>query len=135
MDNYVSFEDVTALKDMIDKRRTLEKRLKELKQLVPKEKQPGRQNYNFKTKVRIGNQLEAQIALVGDYKKRECISLLRDYVFGPRRDKVLIIYGLRRTGKTTMIRQILSELPDEEFMKAAFIQVTTREIKAMMFGE
>ena len=130
VDNYVSFEDVTALKDMIDKRRTLEKRLKELKQLVPKEKQPGRQNYNFKTTVRIGNQLEAQIALVGDYKKRECISLLRDYVFGPRRDKVLIIYGLRRTGKTTMIRQILSELPDEEFMKAAFIQVTTRDTLA-----
>ena len=130
IDNYVAFENVAALKDKIDKRRTLEKKLKELKQLVPKEKQSFFQEHDFKTKVRIGDQLEAQIAIAREYKKRECISLLRDYVFGLGQDKVLIIYGLRRTGKTTMIRQILSELPEAEFRRAAFIQVTTRDTLA-----
>ena len=79
----------------------------------------------FKTKVRTGRQLESQIAITRKYKKRECIRVLRDYIFGPVQDRVLIIYGLRRTGKTTMIRQILTELSPEEFKKAAFIQVTT----------
>ena len=64
-------------------------------------------------------------AITRRYKKRECIRVLRDYIFGPAQDRVLIIYGLRRTGKTTMIRQILTELSPEEFKKAAFIQVTT----------
>lgn len=130
VDNYVGFEDVIALKENIDKRRNLEKRLKELKKLVPKKKRSASLGDGFKTQVRIGDQLEAQISLTRKYKRRECISLLRDYVFGPSQDKVLIIYGLRRTGKTTMIRQILLELPDEEFMKAAFIQVTTKDTLA-----
>ena len=130
VENYVSFEDVKDLKAGIDKRKKLEKELKELKRLIPKDESPTIRDQSFKTKVRIGKELEAQIALTRKYKKRECISTLRDYVFGPEQDKVLIIYGLRRTGKTTMIRQILTELPQTEFGKAAFIQVTSGDTLA-----
>ena len=125
VENYVSFESVKDLKAGIEERKKLEKELKELKRLIPKAESPAVRNQSFKTKVRIGKELESQIALTRKYKKRECISTLRDYVFGPGQDKVLIIYGLRRTGKTTMIRQILTELPQDEFSKAAFIQVTS----------
>ena len=130
VENYVSFEDVKDLKAGIDKRKKLEKELKELKRLIPKDESLAIRDRSFKTKVRIGKELEAQIALTRKYKKRECISTLRDYVFGPEQDKVLIIYGLRRTGKTTMIRQILTELPQTEFGKAAFIQVTSGDTLA-----
>ena len=43
---------------------------------------------------------------------------------------MFIIYGLRRTGKTTMIRQILTEISAAEFKKAAFIQVRTKDTLA-----
>jgi predicted AAA+ superfamily ATPase len=129
IENYVSFEQVPDLKEKIEKRKALEKKLRELKRMLPgdekgadriAEKEP-----EYKTNVRTGRQLESQIAITRRYKKRECIRVLRDYIFGPAQDRVLIIYGLRRTGKTTMIRQILTELSPEEFKKAAFIQVTT----------
>ena len=125
----MSFEQVPDLKEKIEKRKALEKKLRELKRMLPgdekgadriAEKEP-----EYKTNVRTGRQLESQIAITRRYKKRECIRVLRDYIFGPAQDRVLIIYGLRRTGKTTMIRQILTELSPEEFKKAAFIQVTT----------
>jgi hypothetical protein len=126
---YIKFEDVPELKEKIEKRKSLEKELKELKRKVQSSQtsalKKGLRNLSFKTNVRTGKQLEAQISLTKSYKKRECISILHDYIFGPQQDKVLIIYGLRRTGKTTMIRQILTELPADEFVKAAFIQVTT----------
>jgi len=125
VETYIPFEKVSELKEKIEKRKMLEKELKELKELVPKEEKTRGRVREFKTKVRTGKQLESQIALVRKYKKRTCISILRDYIFGEAQDKVLIIYGLRRTGKTTMIRQILTELPADEFKKAAFIQVTT----------
>ena len=129
IENYVSFDQVPDLKEKIEKRKTLEKKLKELKRMLPNEKQTaGRikeKELDFKTKVRTGRQLESQIEITRKYRKRECIRVLRDYIFGPVQDRVLIIYGLRRTGKTTMIRQILTELSAEEFEKAAFIQVTT----------
>ena len=134
VENYISFEEVPALKAEIERRKALEKELKELKLCVPKEerddKGPELKDLNFKTKVRVGKQLESQIALTRKYKKRECIRILREYVFGPEQDKVLIIYGLRRTGKTTMIRQILTELSPTEFDKAAFIQITTLDTLA-----
>ena len=126
---YVSFEQVPDLREKIEKRKALEKKLKELKRMLPKEeKEAGRsaeKELVFRTKVRTGRQLESQIAITRKYKKRECIRVLRDYIFGTVQDRVLIVYGLRRTGKTTMIRQILTELSPEEFKKAAFIQVTT----------
>lgn len=130
VENYLSFEVVPELKAQIDKRKAFEKELKLLKsQVIPEsvweredEEQPA-----FKTTVRTGRQLRAQIALTKRYKKRECISELREYVFGTQQDKVFIIYGLRRTGKTTMIRQILTELPESAFKKAAFIQVRSKD--------
>ncbi|MGO4947539.1 AAA family ATPase [Blautia sp. Sow4_E7] len=85
---------------------------------------------DFKTTVRVGKRLKAQIAITRKYKKRECIKELRDYIFGIPQDKVFIIYGLRRTGKTTMIRQILTELSEAEFKKAAFIQVKSKDTLA-----
>ena len=128
VEKYIDFKDVAELKDRIDRRKKLEKDLKELKKQIIPEKAATKEEYlEFKTTVRTGSRLRAQIAVTKKYKKRECIRELRDYVFGSQTDKVFVIYGLRRTGKTTMIRQILTELPETEFRKAAFIQVRSRD--------
>ena len=122
MEKYVKAEDVDELKSNIEKRKKLEKELKKLKQYMPKEK-----NLDFKTKVIVGNRLKSLVSITRNYKKRECIQMLRDYIFKDIADKVFILYGLRRTGKTTLIRQIILELPESDFEKAAFIQVTSRD--------
>ena len=128
VEKYIDFKDVAELKDRIDRRKKLEKDLKELKKQIIPEKATTKEEYlEFKTTVRTGSRLRAQIAVTKKYKKRECIRELRDYIFGSQTDKVFVVYGLRRTGKTMMIRQILTELPETEFRKAAFIQVRSRD--------
>ena len=122
MEKYVRAEDVDELKSNIEKRKKLEKELKKLKQCMPKEK-----NLDFKTKVIVGDRLKSLVSITQNYKKRECIQMLRDYIFKDIADKVFILYGLRRTGKTTLIRQIILELSESDFEKAAFIQVTSRD--------
>ena len=132
-ETYVDFAEVLELKAQIEKRKALEKQLKELRLLVVPEDDPETEEEEqlaFKTTVRVGKQLKSQIALTKKYKKRECIKELREYIFGNQQDKVFIIYGLRRTGKTTMIRQILTELSDIEFKKAVFIQVRSKDTLA-----
>ena len=132
-ETYISFEEVPELSALIEKRKKLEKDLKKLKALVVPEKEPETEEEErlaYRTMVRVGKLLKSQIALTRKYKKRECIRELREYVFGAQQDKVFIIYGLRRTGKTTMIRQILTELSDAEFKKAAFIQVKSKDTLA-----
>lgn len=127
-EKYLRFEEVPNLSLQIEKRKDLEKELKKLKLLVvPEKESENEEQLTFKTLVRVGRQLKSQIALTKKYKKRECIHELREYIFGNQQDKVFIIYGLRRTGKTTMIRQILTEISDAEFKKAAFIQVRSKD--------
>lgn len=133
VENYIRYDEVPELEVQIARRRELQKKLKERKKLlvpVTDEKKKTTEEFHFRTMVRYGKQLRAQIALTRNYKKRECIHSLRDYILGEAQEKVFILYGLRRTGKTTMIRQILEELPPELFKKAAFIQVTSRDTLA-----
>ena len=129
-ESYLDFEKVPELRKQIEKRKAFEKEWKELKAQIEVKDIPEKTDeevLQFKTTVRTGRQLKSQIELTRKYKKRECISKLREYVFCDLQDRVFIIYGLRRTGKTTMIRQILTEFSDEEFKKAAFIQIKSKD--------
>ena len=81
---------------------------------------------NFKTDVKIGAQLPRFFASVMKWKKRECFAALHDYIYSENNDRVLILYGLRRTGKTTLVRQLMGEMPAEMLAKTAFFQLSSR---------
>ncbi len=49
--------------------------------------------------------------------------MLEDYLERGYTGKVFILYGLRRTGKTTLIKQAIASLSLSDFSKTAFIQV------------
>ena len=126
-ETYVDFDKVDELRAQIEKRKALEKELKELKRQFPKTTKPKKAELPFSTYVRVGEQLDSMAATVAKYKKRACYSTIHDYVFGEQQDKVFILYGLRRTGKTTLIRQIILNMKPEERQKAAFIQIKSTD--------
>ena len=76
----------------------------------------------FYTNVVTGAGLRALANSVAKYGKRDCFSILQKFVTGSYDGKICILYGLRRTGKTTLLFQMLSELPIE---KTAYIKVQT----------
>ena len=76
----------------------------------------------FHTNVVTGTGLQALANSVAKYGKRDCFSTLQKFVAGSYNGKICILYGLRRTGKTTLLFQMLSELPIE---KTAYIKVQT----------
>ena len=126
-ETYVDFDKVDELRAQIVKRKALEKELKELKRQFPKTIKPKKAELPFLTYVRVGEQLDSMAATVAKYKKRACYSTIHDFVFGEQQDKVFILYGLRRTGKTTLIRQIILNMKPEERQKAAFIQIKSTD--------
>lgn len=81
---------------------------------------------DFKTDIKTGAQLVNFCKPVAKWKKRECFGTLHDYIYGENNDRVLILYGLRRTGKTTLVRQVIGEMSVEMQSKAAFIQLSSR---------
>lgn len=128
-ETYIDFDEVEPLRIEIEKRKALEAELKKLRKQLPDTKpvQEKKDNHQFSTYVRIGTQLKTYASQVKNYKKRDCYSQLHDYVFGEHQDKVFILYGLRRTGKTTLIRQVLSDMTPEQFDKAVFIQIKSKD--------
>ena len=127
-EKYIPMDEVENFRVQIEQRKELEQELKMLRKHLPKTKSVN--SAVFTTNVRVGEELRAFAASVRTYRKRECFMQLHDFVYGKQQDKVFILYGLRRTGKTTMIRQIFAGMNDAELAKAAFIQTTARDTLA-----
>lgn len=131
-EKFIPEEELEQLRAQIDRRKELHEQRKELKKQLPQapKKALHDDESEYITIVRRDSALRAFMTPGLKYRRRECYSRLRDYVFGPRQDKVFVIYGLRRTGKTTMIRQILADMDDGMFDKTAFIQITAKNTLA-----
>lgn len=115
-------EEINELSEKIEARKVFEKRLREAPEaiLMP---DVMKDDYFF-AEVKLGQELLDFVEPVRSYKKRECFQAIQDYVYGNSTDRVFILYGLRRTGKTTLIRQVISEMSDDMLQHTAFIQIT-----------
>lgn len=120
----VKDEELEDLITKINQRKELEHRLKEELKLISI---PNIVNDNFFfSEVKIGQELLDFVEPVRTLKKRECFSEIEKYIYGNSSDRIFILYGLRRTGKTTLIRQLISEMEKKIFEQTAFIQVNNR---------
>ena len=129
-EKYIPAEELDWFWKQIEQRKALEKELKTLKKQLSNAAVPAASAQVFATTVRTGAALRAFSAPIRNYKKRACFQQLHNYIYGSVQDRVFILYGLRRTGKTTMIRQIFAEMSDAELAKSAFIQTTTKNTLA-----
>ena len=129
-ETYVDFSRVDDLNAQIEKRKNLEKELKSLRGSV----YPARttvsyvrespSEYSFKTYIRIGRQLKTFAKSAEGLKKRECYSKIQEYIYGKNNNKVFILYGLRRTGKTTLIRQTILDMSEDDFNQTGSLRTS-----------
>ena len=122
----VKDDEVKTLRSQIEERKSLQEQLRKMDiEIQGPENSSFAESVSFKTDVRIGKQLIAFSSSIRNYKKRELYSAIENYVYGDSHDKVFILYGLRRTGKTTLIRQIIYNMNEADRNKAVFIQVNS----------
>ena len=83
----------------------------------------ARESGDYETNVCTGGSLVEFAREAEGLLRRDAFPRMEAFIQGPRTSKVLVIYGLRRTGKTTMIRQSILSLPDELRKRAAYVKV------------
>ena len=83
-----------------------------------------RNSEEYYTSVVTGSALNALAKTVDKYQKRDCFSILQQFVTKDIDGKIAILYGLRRTGKTTLLFQMIGELPTEQ---TAYIKIKTTD--------
>lgn len=77
----------------------------------------------FNADVRIGQALRPFGENVLKWKKRERFSKLHDYIYSLGNGRVFILYGLRRTGKTTLICLLIGEMKSADLARTTFVRV------------
>lgn len=123
----VKDDELELLTNQISRRKELQNILKNNNMAV---KITPQSTYNFHCAIRIGDELDRFVKPVKDWKKRQCYHQLYDYVYSDIQDKVFILYGLRRTGKTTIIRQLISDMDREMRNRTVFIQMQDKKTLA-----
>lgn len=111
----------------IERRRAIEKELRspDIRHYVSEGSDPG----GFETSVTAGYQLTYACGSVRKLLRRECFSLLENYLNSDTPGKVCILFGLRRTGKTTLLFQAISDLPED---RTAYIKIKSTDSMSML---
>lgn len=124
---YIPDEDYERIKSEIAKRKAIEKKLKELPEIQP--------NQNFavyETNVTTGDELKKIVLHVKELQKRDCCKVLDEYLNSEVTPRICSVYGLRRTGKTTMLFQTIAGMTSENFKKSAYIKLRKGQTMAML---
>ena len=121
---YIDDETALVLSEKIDKRRKLQQELKTAKALLPKKgKSQKMLAAEFTSEVLTGDNLKLFAGRTSGYNSRPILQKVTEFLFSEVTSRVLILYGLRRTGKTTIMGQAIAGLDEKDFNKTAFLQV------------
>lgn len=127
---YIPESDIEELEKQICRRKALQTELRKLK----KERtiDSSVEKPVFSLNVTLGEQLRNMIAPVADLQKRDCFSTLMSYINGRNTQRVCTVYGLRRTGKTTLLWQAIGELSEEQFKQTVYIKIQRHQTMRML---
>ncbi len=80
---------------------------------------------DFKMPALYGEALLKMAQTASQYERRDCFSKIQDFLKTPAADKVCLVFGLRRTGKATLLKQLVLAMNEEEQKSAIYIKAST----------
>ena len=113
---YLKASEVEIVRAQIERRR-------ELVKLLRPYGVSGRRATSRDVAIKTGRELSDWADFVSGWDFRDVFPDIVKFLRWPAESKVLIVFGIRRTGKTTMLQQAVRALTREEFAKAAYIKV------------
>lgn len=124
--NFLTNDEAEKMRPLIEERRELQKKLREMKKNLPASAKPD-DNTSFIMNAITGSGLSEMAETAKDFKKRDCYEKISSYLYGKPADKVCLIYGLRRTGKTTLLKQLVLDMKEEDRKQTIYIKASVGE--------
>ena len=119
--NFLTNDEAEKMRPQIEERRQLQKKLREMKKNLPAAAKPD-DNISFIMNAITGYGLLEMAETAKDFKKRDCYEKISSYLYGKPADKVCLVYGLRRTGKTTLLKQLILDMKEEDRKQTIYIK-------------
>ena len=129
---YIKNEELDEFQKKIELRKSLQAKLSELKSSAAFIESPSIKDAKFNLRIMYGKDLKDFASQTKDFHKRDCFSQIQEYLYSDTLDKVCLVYGLRRTGKTTMLRQCLYGMKEGDFKRSVYIKATVTDKMASL---
>lgn len=129
---YIKNEEVEEFQKKIEFRKSLLSKLSELKSSAAFIETPSIKDAKFNLRIMYGKDLKDFASQTKDFHKRDCFTQIQEYLYSDTLDKVCLVYGLRRTGKTTMLRQCFYEMKEGDFKRSVYIKATVTDTMAAL---
>lgn len=124
--NFLSNDEAEQMRPLIEERRQLQKKLREMKKSIPAAAKPD-DNTSFIMNAITDSGLLEMAETAKDFKKRDCYEKISSYLYEKPADKVCLVYGLRRTGKTTLLKQLILDMKEEDRKQTIYIKAMVGE--------
>jgi len=123
---YLKADELEKVMALVEKRRQLEAKLKSMDFSVHENKSTNETIHDFHTNVIYGDYLNEFISDVASFDKRDCFKIVEEYLSASKKDIICALYGLRRTGKTVMLKQAIAGIKNFK-QNAAYIKLRTTD--------
>lgn len=124
--NFLTNDEAEKMRPLIDERRQLQKKLRAMKKNLPATAKLD-DSTSFIMNAITGSGLLEMAETAKDFKKRDCYEKISSYLYGKPADKVCLVYGLRRTGKTTLLKQLILDMKEEDQKQTIYIKARVGE--------
>ena len=124
--NFLTNDEAEKMRPLIEERRQLQKKLREMKKNLPAAAKPD-DSTSFIMNAITGSGLLEMAETAREFKKRDCYEKISSYLYGKPADKVCLVYGLRRTGKTTLLKQLILDMKEEDRKQTIYIKARVGE--------
>lgn len=139
----LSPEEAEVITRQIEERRELQKKLRDLRRKSPVRVQNNSEKkiadeaalgaeLNFNSNAIFGEGLLRMAETASSFDKRDCFPEIPKFLYSPAEDKVCLIFGLRRTGKTTLLKQLILDMNDDDRLHTLYIKATGTDTMASL---
>lgn len=128
---YLAPDEVDKMREAVEERRKIEKQIKLLKTQI-KAQTFVKESPAFKMRVVTKDALRNLVNTTAQPQKRDCFAAIEKYLYSAPTPRICSVYGLRRTGKTTLLHQLIGNMTPDNFAKAAYIKARTTDTMAML---
>ena len=129
---YIRRDDVETVRKQIARRKELQAILKERSMSPLSIKQPKAAYESYAMNVKQGVALRALTQQTASLQTRDCFQSIQTFLRGKVTPRVCALYGLRRTGKTTLLYQAAASLSPDDFEKAVYIKARQKDTMSML---
>lgn len=126
---YIPDAEYDSIVAGIARRKSLQK---QLKQLTGSTLKPVTVQTDYEMNIITGKALKNMVQYTSGWQVRDCFKGIESYLYGIVTPRVCAVYGLRRTGKTTMLHQSIAKMTEENLYKSAYIKARKNQNMRML---